>query len=126
MSGRRVLLVIDDDDPVREVVCSCFEDVAGWRVISVSSGKIGLQIAQSEQIDAIILDAMMPEMDGKTFLQQLRNQSKTQRIPVIILTAIADSIEPEEFADLEIAGIIAKPFDPLLLTQQVANLLNWT
>ena len=121
----RRILIIDDDDPVREVIHSCLEDMAGWQVESASSGQEGLGLIQFNTFDVIVLDMMMPEMDGTAFLRQLRANPATRQIPVVILTAKVDWIEPGDLEDLAVEGIIAKPFDPILLVQQIAEFLGW-
>lgn len=125
MSTQRVVLLIEDDDPIREVIGNCFEDIAGWQVIAVSSGQEGLHVVESKKLDAIILDVMMPRMDGITFLRQLRAQPTMQTISVVLITANSSSVDPVDAALLGVKGVIAKPFDPMLLTEQVAQLLGW-
>ena len=124
MSTKRVL-VIDDEAPVRVVVQSCFEDVAGWEVLEASSAREGLSKAVVEQPDAIVLDVMMPEMDGIALVQCLQANSVTQSIPVVLLTAKIDLIQNRRYPTHGIVGAIAKPFDPILLVQQVAECLGW-
>lgn len=133
--SEHLVLVIEDDEPVREVVSSCLEDIAGWQVIAVGSGAEGLRLAQQAAPDGIILDLMMPEMDGFAFLQQLQALAKTAERPqapfaVVLLTAKVDLIQSNDLAsqlaDLGVKGAIAKPFDPLALTSQVAELMGWT
>jgi CheY-like chemotaxis protein len=125
VSAKRVLLVIENDDPIREVLTGCFEDMAGWKVIEARSGQEGLTLVLSENPSAIMLDVMMPEMDGITFLQHLQELPKPEAIPVILITAHANGLHLNELANLGVRGIIAKPFDPVLLTQQAAQLLGW-
>jgi CheY-like chemotaxis protein len=120
------VLIIDDEEPVVIVVQSCFEDIAGWHVLTAASGHEGLIIAEVEQPDAIVLDVMMPGMDGLTFLRKLKANVATQFIPVILLTAKVGLIEPLQAAALGLTGAIAKPFDPILLADQVADFLGWT
>ncbi|MFM7426827.1 MAG: response regulator [Elainella sp.] len=133
--SEHLVLVIEDDEPVREVVSSCLEDIAGWQVIAASSGAEGLRLAQETAPDGIILDLMMPEMDGFAFLQQLQSLAKTTDLPqapfaVVLLTAKVDLIQSNDLAgqlaELGVKGAIAKPFDPLALTSQVAELMGWT
>lgn len=122
---KRVLL-IDDEEPVIAVVQSCFEDIAGWEVFTAASGREGLIIAEFEQPDAIVLDVMMPGMDGLMFLRKLKANAATQSIPVVLLTAKTGLTEPLQAAALGAAGAIGKPFDPILLADQVANFLGWS
>ncbi|WNZ23846.1 response regulator [Leptolyngbya sp. NK1-12] len=129
-SAQPVLLVIEDDDPVREVITNCFEDIAGWKVIATKSGQEGLKLVASQHPKAIVLDVMMPEMDGITFLQQLRELNTTHladtpAVPVIIITAYSSGLNSSELTALGVKGVIAKPFDPFRLTKQTAELLGW-
>lgn len=121
---KRVLLV-DDEEPVVAVVQSCFEDIAGWEVFTAASGQEGLIIAETKQPDAIVLDVMMPGMDGLTFLRKLKANDVIQSIPVVLLTAKIGLTEPLQAAALGVAGAIGKPFDPISLADQVANFLGW-
>ncbi|OUC16160.1 MAG: two-component system response regulator [Alkalinema sp. CACIAM 70d] len=121
----KTLLVIEDEASLRLVIQITLERLGGWIVLTAASGNEGLQQAHRDQPDAILLDVMMPDMDGLTVLQQLRSQLSTQTIPVILLTAKIMPIAPEEQAQLGVSGIIAKPFDPLQLSQQVSEILHW-
>ena len=126
MVPQRLVLVIEDDEPVREIICSCFEDIGGWQVISADSGQAGLNLAASRYPDAIVLDLMMPEMDGLTFLQRLQdNAEAASAVAVILLTAKVDLVQSRDLAMLGVRGLIAKPFDPMRLTEQVAQMLGW-
>jgi CheY-like chemotaxis protein len=124
MAKKRVL-VIDDEPGMRIVVQLCLEDIAGWDVILAQSGQEGLIKARTERPDAIVLDVMMPEMDGLTFLKELRANPDLPRIPVILLTAKVTLTQPQRFAELGVAGAISKPFDPLLVSDQIATFLGW-
>lgn len=97
----------------------------GWRVLTATSGEDGLIKAQNNRLDAIILDAQMPNMDGIATLHQLRKHPETQRIPVVFLTATPQRIAYIQEEDLGVRGILAKPFDPITLAHQVANTLGW-
>lgn len=124
MCPKRVL-IIDDEEVVREIVQGCFEDVARWEVITAVSGQEGLQKTLADRPDAIVLDVMMPEMNGITFLQRLKANPATQSIPVVLLTAKVDLVDPDRWAALGAVGAIAKPFDPIELVNQVATFLDW-
>ncbi|MFZ0964580.1 MAG: response regulator [Terriglobia bacterium] len=125
MSTRRVL-IIDDEDDIREVAQISLEMIAGWKVLAASSGPAGLEIAQAEQPDAILLDVMMPGMDGPTTFQKLQADPAIRHIPVILLTAKLQPTDRKRFAELGVAGVLAKPFDPLKLADQVMEVLNWS
>ncbi len=124
MPEKRVL-VIDDEINLCSVIQACLENLGGWETLTALSGKEGLAIAQTQHFDAILLDVMMPDMDGLTLFEQLQNDAATQAIPVILLTAKVQSTDIAQFAQLGIAGVIAKPFDPLTLAEQVASTLGW-
>lgn len=122
VSTRRVL-VVDDDDHIREVATLALEVVGGWQVISTGSGEDAPRLARDEHPDAVLLDVMMPGVDGPSTLARLREDPSTAQIPVILLTAKNLSVDRRDFSSL--AGMIAKPFDPMALPGQVADLLGW-
>lgn len=117
------ILIVDDDDDIRDVVRVSLEEFGGWLAISAASGHEGLQIAKTKALDAILLDISMPDMDGFQLYEQLKIDPKTRNIPVILLTAKVLSSDRQRFAELEVAGVITKPFDPMTVWQQVAELL---
>ena len=124
MTARRVL-VIDDDDEVREVTRVSLEMMAGWRVSAAPSGSEGVALAAAERPEAILLDVMMPDMDGTDTVERLQGSAATRDIPVILLTAVAQDARWRRFQELGVAGMIAKPFDAIRLADQVAAMLGW-
>lgn len=124
MATKRVL-IIDDEPDVRAVVQGCLEDLAGWDVVTAASGQEGLAKAIAEQPDGIVLDVMMPGMDGFGFLRELRKQPEGRSIPVVLLTAKINPTDPQVMLELSIKGIISKPFDPFTLIEQIAYYLDW-
>lgn len=121
----RRILIIDDETDIREVAALSLETVAGWEVIAASSGAQGLAMAIRELPDAILLDVMMPGMDGPTTFRELRKNPATSHIPVVLLTAKVQSSDQRRFADLGVNAILFKPFDPLTLYAQIADALGW-
>jgi CheY-like chemotaxis protein len=119
------ILIIDDEDDIREVAALSLETVAGWEVAVASSGAQGLARAIEYQPDAILLDVMMPGMDGPTTFRELRKNPVTAHIPVLLLTAKVQSSDQRRFADLGVNAILFKPFDPLTLSTQMADVLGW-
>ncbi|MBD2189165.1 response regulator [Pseudanabaena mucicola] len=119
------ILLIDDEPNLAQVIAVCLESFKGWKVQIANSGKAGLSIVESLKPDAILLDVMMPEMDGIKVLQHLQQNPVTQKIPVILLTAKVQASDRARFAQLDIAGAIAKPFEPLQIADKIAELLNW-
>lgn len=124
MTAKRILL-IDDDENLVSVIAICLQKLGGWTVLTASSGMEGLHHAETEQPDAILLDMMMPDLDGLAVLEQLKANPKTQHIPVILLTAKMQPAYQREYAQLNLAGVLAKPFDPLELAKHVAKILDW-
>ena len=119
------ILVVDNEPYIQEVAQICLETIAGWQVITAGSGSEGLTKAASENPDAILLDVMMPDMDGLTTFQKLQANSATQTIPVILLTAKVQASDRRRYEDLGITATIPKPFDPLQLANQMAEILGW-
>ncbi|MBW4688815.1 MAG: response regulator [Komarekiella atlantica HA4396-MV6] len=118
------ILVIDDEDDIRQLIQTCLEIMGGWKVLTATSGNQGLLLAQSSQPDAILLDVMMPDMDGLTTFQQLQANQKTKHIPVILLTARGRATDQRLFTQLGVRDIISKPFNPQKLAIQVAAALG--
>ena len=121
----RRILIVDDEDDIREVAQMSLEMVAGWEVIPARSGAEGVRLAAAHRPDAILLDVMMPGMDGPATAQKLREQAETASIPVILLTAKVQPADRRRFADAGVAGVLAKPFDPMELAAQVSGVLGW-
>ena len=121
----KTILLIDDEPNLAEVISICLSSFKGWNVEVANSGKKGLSIVQTVQPDAILLDVMMPEMDGLTVYQTLQKNPETQNIPVIFLTAKVQTSDLKKFAELGVLGTIAKPFEPLVIADQITQLLNW-
>lgn len=119
------LLIIDDEDSIQTVVRFGIKLAAGWELLSASGGIIGIDTAQRELPDAILLDVMMPEMDGIATFKALQSNPITAGIPVIFLTAKAQTAERRQFNDLGISGVITKPFNSLDLPEQIAKILQW-
>jgi two-component system, chemotaxis family, response regulator PixG len=118
------VLVIDDDLNIREVVSMCLHKLKGWDVVTVSSGQEGLNQIYTQHPDAIVLDVMMPEMDGLAFLRQLRASTNTKAIPVILLTANRYLPDRDLLTELGVVEIVSKPFLPIDLVRQIDRALE--
>ena len=118
------ILLVDDEEDIREVAALSLESVGGWRVSSASDGGSGVAMARAERPDAILLDVMMPGLDGPATVTRLQDDPVTRHIPVILLTAKAQSADRRRFAELGVAGTLTKPFDPMTLPDQVAAILE--
>jgi CheY-like chemotaxis protein len=119
------VLIVDDDDSIREITQLALEMVGGWTVISANGGARALELAHEHLPDAVLLDVMMPDMDGPTTFRHLQADEKTREIPVVLLTAKVQVGDRQVWDDLDVVGVIPKPFDPMTLATQVAELLGW-
>ena len=119
------ILIIDDEDDIREVAALSLETVAGWNVLTANCGLDGIKKAVIEQPDAILMDVMMPAMDGPTTFRQMQNTPEIARIPVLLLTAKVQGVDQRRFAGLGVSGVLFKPFDPLTLAEQMSAALGW-
>lgn len=120
----KCVLIVDDEEDIRAIAQMGLEMGAGWHVLTAGSGKEALSMAATHQPDVILLDMMMPDMDGRATLQQLKANSATRRIPVILVTAKVQSSAQESFAGLDVAAVFSKPFRPLTLAEQVVKALE--
>lgn len=123
---KRRVLVVDDDDAIREVAQTSLELVGGWEVEVASNGLEAVDLCSADPPDAVLLDVMMPTMDGPTTFARLHADPRTRDVPVVLLTAKVQPAERRRWEDLGVAGVLAKPFDPLALPGQVAALLGWS
>lgn len=123
--GKRRILIVDDDDTARQAVAQTLQAVGGWDVVEAYCGAQAIESATKVQPDAILLDVMMPAMDGPAMLHKLRSTRATSHIPIVLLTAGVQAVENGSYAHLPVAGILLKPFDPLRLANQVAAALGW-
>ena len=119
------VLIIDDEDDIREVAALSLEATAGWEIVTANSGKAGIETALREKPDAILMDVMMPEMDGPTTFQHLQANPATSHIPVVLLTAKVQGVDQRRFAGLGVSAVLFKPFDPLTLADQIAEAVGW-
>ena len=121
----RRILIIDDEEDIREVAGLALEATAGWQVLTAGSGVEGIAIATAEQPDAILMDVMMPGVDGPTTFRNMQLDPLVAHIPVLLLTAKVQGVDQRRFASLGLAAILFKPFDPLTLAQQISEALGW-
>ena len=119
------VLVVEDDDAIREVVTVIFETVAGWEVEAVSGCAQALTRAVADPPDAILLDLRAPGADAPATLAHLQADARTRDVPVVLITANPETAKRRRWDRLGVAGVLAKPFDPLALPGQVADLLGW-
>lgn len=116
------IFYVEDDPDIQAVAVMALEAFGDYEVVACSSGHEALVEAQRVRPDFILLDVMMPDMDGPATLQALRQEPGWSDIPVAFMTALGRSEELEKLRALGISGIIAKPFDPTNLADQVREL----
>ena len=122
----RRVLVIDDCPDISETIAATLSIVARWEVLIAGSGKDGARLASEQLPDCILLDVMMPDLDGPATLRILKSNSQTEHIPVIFLTSKAQVSEREKLSQFGVAGVLTKPFDPMQLGNQIGKILGWT
>ena len=125
-AASKVVLVIDDEYAIRVIVQTALEMSAGWQVLLADTAAEGLQIANDEAPDAILLDVMMPDTNGTDAIKALQANPRTEVIPVIFFTAKVRNDEYKALERLGAAGIITKPFEPDVIAQNIKTLLNWS
>lgn len=118
--------MIDDEVDIQTIARIGLTMIGGWQVLTATSGKEGIQQAKIHQPDAILLDVMMPDMDGVATLSELKADAATQSIPVIFLTAKSKATDRTKFYAMGANGVINKPFDPTTLASQISGFLNWS
>ncbi len=120
------ILIIDDEEAIRVVVEAALTATTSWQTLLADSAALGMTMAQAEQPDAILLDVMMPELDGIALFHKLKAQALTKGIPVIFLTAQIRVEEQQKIEALGGAGMIIKPFEVGAIAQQIRTLLHWS
>ncbi|WP_413167194.1 response regulator [Capilliphycus salinus ALCB114379] len=122
---KRRILVIDDEEDIRELLQLSIEMSSSWEVFTAGSGQEGIEMALTYQPDAIILDVIMPDMDGPTTFQLLQENPETRNIPVILLTAKVQTDEEAPYGDLGVKAVLSKLINPLHFAEQLAAVLGW-
>lgn len=121
----KTILLVDDEYMIRQVVEICLENLSSWKTIIAASGKEALDAIAISKPDAILLDMMMPNMDGFTVIEQLQANIEFMNIPIVLLTSCTSLLSHQDLMALGCKGIIAKPFEPTYLVPQIANILGW-
>ena len=121
-TARRVL-VIDDERAIR-LLCRVNLAASGMDVLEAADGRAGLELARKERPDLVLLDVMMPEVDGWTVARELAAAKETRDIPVVFLTARADSADKRMGQQLGGVGYLVKPFDPVTIGDFVEQVLS--
>ena len=118
----RTVLMVEDEADIREVAKMSLELVGGLRVETCSSGEEAMQRAQGIAPDLIMLDVMMPGMDGPTTLKGLRGLAGLEQTPVVFMTAKVMQSEVDDYKALGAVDVIPKPFDPMVLADRLKGI----
>jgi two-component system OmpR family response regulator len=118
----RTVVYVDDEPDIRQIVQMALGLLDGLTVHAADSGEQGLELARQLRPDLVLLDVMMPGLDGPATLSRLREDTQLASIPVIFMTAKAMPQEVARFRAMGAAGVIAKPFDPMQLGKQLLTL----
>jgi len=121
------VMVVDDEPDIRSIAELSLASVGGWQVILVASGDEALAWLDEQRPDLVLLDVMMPAMDGPTVLGRLRASERRDGrppLPVIFMTAKTQKREIAEYLAMGAQGVITKPFDPMTLPEQIRGILG--
>ena len=122
---RRTVLVVEDDAPLRRMI-GVFLRAAGYRVCAAEDGPTGLALARDERPDLVLLDLMMPGLDGWEVLRRIKGEALTAAIPVLVLTASVDAPLTEQALRLGVTRFLTKPIDSRVLVESVDAVVGQT
>jgi DNA-binding response OmpR family regulator len=122
-AGRLRVLVADDEPPIR-LLCQVNLSIAGMDVLQATDGEEALELARTGRPDIVLLDLMMPRVDGWTVAQELRSDERTKEIPIVFLTARATANDRRRAEELGALGYVLKPFDPVGLAPLVTDVVD--
>ena len=124
MSALNRILYVEDEPDIREVAKLALETVGGFTIQACSSGQEALDSITGFKPDLILLDVMMPGMDGPATLEALRKLPEAADIPVVFMTAKVQPQEVNAYLEMGALNVIPKPFDPMALSDQVRAILQ--
>lgn len=116
------ILYVEDDDPIRTIGVLTLKAVGGFEVVACASGAEAIAAAPDARADLVLMDVMMPTMDGPGTLERLRQLPATAHTPVVFLTALVQPAEVARLRDLGAVGVLSKPFDPMTLPAQLQEI----
>lgn len=116
------ILYIEDDPDIQAIAIMVLETISGFTLETCNCGGDALEKAVVFNPDLVLLDVMMPGMDGPETLKGLRNFPELANTPVVFMTAKVQPQEVEGYLNLGAVGVIAKPFDPMTLAQQLRDI----
>lgn len=123
--SRKTVLLIDDEEYICQIVETCVQIFSDWLPVTVPCCEEGLAAVENIRPDVILLDMLMPNMDGFAFLKNLQAHPEFANVPVVLLTGRVDLTESQKIAQLGVKGAIAKPFNPVQIVSQLKRILDW-
>lgn len=123
--GSKQLLLIDDNEDNQKLIKTAIEAASNWKVSVAENGVQGVTKAESERPDAILLDFVMPGLDGFTVYELLKSNLFTRTIPIIFITGVALDRVVARLETTSAKGIIIKPLDSINLHSQIAQMCQW-
>lgn len=124
MTTTRTILLVEDNDDIRIITTIALEHGGRFDVLPAASGEEALRLAESHPVDLVLLDVMMPGMDGTETFAALRELDATRDTPIVFLTAKAQSTEVQRLLELGAKDVLTKPFDPLEIAERIAGTLD--
>lgn len=121
----KTVLIVDDEDDARAIATLALKMKTDWTLLQASSGQQALDLAATQQPDLILLDMMMPDMDGRATLKRIKDNPQTQQLPVILVTAKVQPLTQSGIDPEQVVAVFAKPFRPLTLADQIRAALSW-
>ncbi len=118
------VLVVDDDPDMRRLLSLALGHVGGMEVVTISGGESIVEAVAADNFDAVVLDVMMPVLDGPQCLALLRADESTRNIPVVFLTAKGDTEDLDNLREKSGFETLRKPFDPLTLAETLRRMLG--
>jgi len=118
------IMLVEDEPDIREIASLALTELGGFNLTLCESGQQALDKLPAALPQLVLLDVMMPDMDGPTTLQKLRTMSEMKNVPVIFMTARVQANEVEEYLKLGALGVIPKPFDPATLSTEIIKIWN--
>ena len=118
------VLLVDDEEDIRKIGRLSLEAVGRFQTLVASSAREGIELAAAELPDLILMDMMMPNMDGLAALAELRRRPELRHIPVVFMTAKVQPFEVAHYLAMGAAGVIQKPFDPMMLPDELRRIVT--
>lgn len=118
------VLLVDDEEDIRKIGSLSLEAIGKFEVSVASSAREALRLAEQEHPDVILMDMMMPEMDGLAALRELQAIPHLRAIPVVFVTAKVQTAEAQKYLALGARGVVPKPFDPMTLPADLLRILG--